>query len=238
MRSSLKTMASISRRLFMFLSGGILLVAALPSTLSASFLKKLPVRTVEKDKFTFDPDRGLIEWQKKKEPYRLIIDGLVRKPRSFSYADIRSFPRVEQTSDLHCVEGWSVKDLRWSGFRFGEVLKRVDPDPDATHVLFHSFGATKSSPRGQNHYIESFPISELLDPEREILLALTLDGRTLPEEHGAPLRLAAPHDLAYKSSKFITRIEFIKNERPGWWTLANPAYPVVARVPESRLRHN
>jgi DMSO/TMAO reductase YedYZ molybdopterin-dependent catalytic subunit len=236
MSSSMKVIGVFTRRFFMRLTGGMLLMAAIPSALSAYFVKKLPVRTVEKDTFTFDPDKGLIEWRKNKEPYRLIVDGRVREPRSFSYADIRSFSRIEQISDLHCVEGWSVKDLRWGGFRFEEVLNRVDPDSDSTHVLFHSFGVTKSSPKGQSHYIESFPVSELLDPEREILLALTLNGHTLPEQHGAPLRLVAPHDLAYKSSKFITRIEFINRERPGWWTLANPAYPTVARVPKSRLR--
>jgi DMSO/TMAO reductase YedYZ molybdopterin-dependent catalytic subunit len=50
------------------------------------------------------------------------------------------------------------------------------------------------------------------------------------------LRLIAPYDLAYKSIKFVTRIEFTQKARPGWWTLANPIYPMEARVPNSRLR--
>jgi DMSO/TMAO reductase YedYZ molybdopterin-dependent catalytic subunit len=198
-------------------------------------MKSLPVRTVEEDTFKFDPVNGLIEWKKKKGPYRLIVDGLVKKPRSFSYADITSFPRVEQMSDFHCVEGWSVMDLKWGGFRFKEILNRIEPNGDATHVLFHSFGTTGSSPKGQSHYIESLPLSELLDPERKIILALTMYERPLPEENGGPLRLIAPYDLGYKSIKFISRIEFIKGERPGWWTLANPIYPIVARVPKARL---
>jgi DMSO/TMAO reductase YedYZ molybdopterin-dependent catalytic subunit len=103
-------------------------------------------------------------------------------------------------------------------------------------VLFHSLGTTESTPKGQTHYIESFPLSELLDPDREILLALTLDEKPLPEDNGGPLRLVAPYDLAYKSIKFVSRIEFVKDQRPGWWTLANPIYPMVARVPRNRLR--
>lgn len=208
----------------------------IPSAVAGFFLKILPVRTVEKNRFRFSSTDGLISWENEKEPYRLLVDGLVMKPQSFSYADIESFPRIEQVSDLHCVEGWSVKDLAWGGFRFKEILNRIELKPDAAYVLFHSFGTTEFSPKGQSHYIESFPLAELLDPKREILLALTLDGRPLPEDHGGPLRLISPHDLGYKSIKFISRIEFIKKERPGWWTLANPAYPTVARVPESRLR--
>ena len=115
-------------------------------------------------------------------------------------------------------------------------MNRVAPQKDATHVLFHSLGTTESSPHGQSHYIESFPISELIDVGREILLAHTMDDGPLPEEHGAPLRLITPYDLAYKGIKFISRIEFIKGERPGWWTLANPIYTIEARVPKSRLR--
>jgi DMSO/TMAO reductase YedYZ molybdopterin-dependent catalytic subunit len=58
----------------------------------------------------------------------------------------------------------------------------------------------------------------------------------LPEEHGAPLRLIAPYNLAYKSIKFISRIEFFRGEQPGWWTLANSIYSIEARVPAQRLR--
>jgi DMSO/TMAO reductase YedYZ molybdopterin-dependent catalytic subunit len=225
----------MTRRVFLGLTGGTALMASISSTASGFNIKALPVRTVEKNRFKFDPINGFIEWEKKREPYRLIVDGLVKEPRSFSYADIKSFPQVEQVSDLHCVEGWSVKDLKWGGFRFKELLNKVEPNRDATHLLFHSLGITGSSPKGQSHYIESFPLSELLDPGREILMVLTADNRLLPEENGSPLRLIAPYDLAYKSIKFISRIEFIKGERPGWWTLANPVYPTVARVPKTRL---
>jgi DMSO/TMAO reductase YedYZ molybdopterin-dependent catalytic subunit len=236
MRSAISGFVGMTRRAFLRLTGGTALMASIPSTANSSNIRALPLRTVEKNKFKFDAVSGVIEWEKKKEPYRLIVDGLVKEQRSFSYSEIKSFSRVEQASDFHCVEGWSVNDLKWGGFRFKEIMSRIEPHKDATHVLFHSFGITESSPKGQNHYIESFPISELLDPGRDILMVMTAENRPLPEEHGGPLRLIAPYDLAYKSIKFISRIEFIKGERPGWWTLANPIYAIVARVPASRLR--
>jgi DMSO/TMAO reductase YedYZ molybdopterin-dependent catalytic subunit len=63
-----------------------------------------------------------------------------------------------------------------------------------------------------------------------------MDRKPLPEEYGGPLRLIAPYDLGYKSIKFVSRIEFIKGARPGWWTLANPIYTIEARVQKNRLR--
>lgn len=193
-------------------------------SLYASFVERLLVRTVEQD-FGFDPDQ-----------YRLSVDGLVAQPRSFSLQDLKSFPQIAQVSDFHCVEGWSVQDIRWGGFRFSEIVSRVKASAQASHVIFHSLGKTGFAPKGQNHYTESLPLSELLEPGREMLLAMNMNGRPLPRDHGAPLRLVAPLKLGYKSIKFVTRIEFASEGRPGWWTLANPIYAVEAIVPENRLR--
>ncbi len=212
-------------------------MASIPSSILGFFIQSLPVRTVEKNRFKFNADKGFIEWENgTNKEYRLVVDGLVEKAASFSYSDLRSFPRVEQVSDFHCVEGWSVPDLKWGGFRFKEIFDRVKPRPNASHVLFHSFGSTGSAPQGQSHYIESLPVSDLLDPGMDVLLALAMNGKPLPEDNGGPVRLIAPYDLGYKSIKFISRVEFVKGERPGWWTLANPIYPVKARVPKNRLR--
>jgi DMSO/TMAO reductase YedYZ molybdopterin-dependent catalytic subunit len=227
----------ITRRLILKMTGGMFFMPSFPTSIFDFFVKPLPVRTVEQTRFKFDAGTGFIEWENKpKEEYRLLVDGMVKEARRYSYADLRAFPQVEQISDFHCVEGWSVKDLVWGGFRFKEILNRVDPARETTHVLFHSLGMTGSSPKGQSHYIESMPLEELLDPARDSLLVLAMDRKPLPEQYGGPLRLIAPYDLGYKSIKFVTRIEFVKGSRPGWWTLANPVYTIEARVPQNRLR--
>jgi len=228
---------SFTRRLILKMTGGMFFMPSFAASIFDFFIKPLPVRTVEQTRFKFDAGKGFIEWEgKPREEYRLVVDGMVKEIRRFSYADLRELPQVEQVSDFHCVEGWSVKDLVWGGFRFKEILSRVGPTHEATHVLFHSLGMTGSSPKGQSHYIESLPLEELLDPAKEILLVLTMDQKPLPEQYGSPLRLIAPLDLGYKSIKFVSRIEFVKGERPGWWTLANPIYKIEAKVPQSRLR--
>jgi DMSO/TMAO reductase YedYZ molybdopterin-dependent catalytic subunit len=228
---------NITRRLFFKITGGIIFMAGVPSSMYAFFIDRLPERTVEKGNFRFNTDTAQIEWEGgKKEQYQLVVNGLVKEEKGFSYEELKSFPQVDQVSDFHCVEGWSVKDIKWGGFRFKEIISRVEPLPKATHIVFQSFGKTGSAPKGQDHYIESFPISELLEPEREIILVLRMNNNPLPEEHGAPLRLIAPYDLAYKSIKFISGIEFFRGEQPGWWTLANPIYSIEARVPAHRLR--
>lgn len=227
-----------TRRRFLTVSALIALLASLPSKLWAYFVGRLGVRTVEKDTFSFDGTSHSIVWKKssEREPYVLRVEGLIKNRLTISYRELTDLPQVDQTSDFHCVEGWSVKDILWSGVRFGEIVERAQPLPEAKFVVFHALGETESEPQGLNHYIESLPLSHLLDPGKECLLALRMDNSPLPHDHGAPLRVIAPYDLAYKSIKFVYKIEFVDKEKPGWWTLANPIYPVNAPVPASRLR--
>lgn len=227
----------LTRRSFLLAAGEILLMTGIPHALYAWFVDKLLVRTVESEAFKFNPRTGSIKWAGgREEKYRLLVDGLVKEPAGYSYQDLKAFSQVEQVSDFHCVEGWSVPDIKWGGFRFSEIVRRNQSAAQATHIVFHALGKTSSSPKGQSHYIESLSIKELLNPENRILLALNMNGQPLSEEHGAPLRLVVPSKYGYKSIKFVTRIEFVRQERPGWWTLANPVYSTTAEVPAGRLR--
>lgn len=228
----------IGRRLFLRVVAAVAVLPCIPSPVRAFLEDRFPIRTVEKDTFRFDAATGSVvsAQGKKVTPYVLTVDGLVRTPLRLSYEDLRALPPVTQTSDFHCVEGWSVHDVKWEGFRFVEIVTRARPLPEAAHVLFHSLGETTSRPAGQAHYIEWVALKDLLNVATECLLALDMDGKSLTHDHGAPLRLVIPHSLGYKSIKYVTRIEFIREARPGWWTLANPVYPAVAPVPPHRLR--
>ena len=228
-----------TRRAFLKAAGALVFLGAFPGRVWAFFLSQFQTRTVEKENFRFDSKSGQVVWEgKREEPYELLVDGEVETPARFSYKDLRGFAQIQQTSDFHCVEGWSVADVRWGGFRISEVLNRVKRKPGADYLVFHALGETEDKPQGRGHYLESYPVKELLDPQKEGLLAVDLDGKPLIHERGAPHRLVVPHDLGYKGIKYITRLEFAKKREAGWWTLANPIYPVDAPVPANRLRKN
>jgi DMSO/TMAO reductase YedYZ molybdopterin-dependent catalytic subunit len=229
---------NLGRRILLKTAGVFAVLIAVPSTLWAFFTDKLGIRTVEKDTFDFEYASKSIFWKikKEREPYCLIIGGLVKNKIQLTFRELIKLPQCTQTSDFHCVEGWSVKDIQWGGIRFEEIVKVAKPTPEAKYVIFHSLGETEDPPQGQYNYVECFALNHLLDPKKECLLAHTMDGKPLPHDHGAPLRVIAPYDMGYKNIKFVYRIDFAKEERPGWWTLANPIYPINAPVPVSRLR--
>jgi len=232
----------LSRRTFLGVLAALAATAGawawglLPACARAVIAERFPTRTVERPEFGFDSARGEVVWSDgRREGYVLTLDGLVSEPVRLSYGDLRALPQVRRTADFHCVEGWSVTDAVWGGVEFRDLFARVALLPTARFAVFHSLGHTEQVD-GLTHYVESLPLVDLLNPELGALLALDLEGAPLPDQRGAPARVVSPFDLAYKSIKFVTRVEFSAEAVPGWWTRANPVYPIHAPVEKSRLR--
>ncbi|MBI5017557.1 MAG: molybdopterin-dependent oxidoreductase [Deltaproteobacteria bacterium] len=171
-----------------------------------------PVRTVDPQ----DLSALLARW-------RLAIDGLVDRPRTYSFPELLELPLTDQVTDFHCVEGWSVDDVPWTGVGLGLVLDRARVRPGATHVNLHTAGGK---------YNESLPLAVAREPRT--LLAYGAVGRTLPLDHGFPLRAVIPRLLGYKNAKHVERIELSDRPLSGFWVAAG--YPYGGEVPAARLR--
>jgi DMSO/TMAO reductase YedYZ molybdopterin-dependent catalytic subunit len=135
------------------------------------------------------------------------IDGLVRVPLSLDWAAFSALPleRVRTGGDLHCVTRWSKLDNDWHGFRAADLLALADPLPMARFAVLH----------GEGGYTANVPLAALRDPAA--LLATGADGNPLAPEHGAPLRAVIPALYAWKSVKWLLRIEVLAEDRPGFW---------------------
>ena len=131
--------------------------------------------------------------------------GLVDHPLTLSYADVLALPRVQVTSDFHCVTRWSTLDNHWEGVSFRELLRRTKPTDEARYVTFHCDGS----------YTANLPLS-VLDND-DVLLAFARNGEPLTPEHGYPLRAIVPKRYAWKSAKWLRGIEFMAHDRAGFW---------------------
>jgi hypothetical protein len=157
------------------------------------------------------------------DSWRLDVDGLVARPVRLRFQDLMCLARQDQITDLHCVEGWSVEDIPWNGIHYSELASLVDPLSTATHATLHCQTGV---------YTESVPL-EILQEQRS-LLAYGVAGSTLPVKHGFPLRLVIPRLYAYKSAKYIARIELTDHRVDGFWEQRGYSYD--AEVPQGRLR--
>ncbi|HEY3462353.1 MAG TPA: molybdopterin-dependent oxidoreductase [Gaiellaceae bacterium] len=138
--------------------------------------------------------------------WRLRIGGLVEQPVSLTYDELRSLPRAEQVSTFHCVTGWSVKNVHWAGVRIRDVLARAKP---------HSAGHALQFTSMEVPYIDYLTLrqAELHD----VMLAYEMDGKPLPREHGAPVRLVIPEMYGYKNVKWLQGIDVVADAGQGYW---------------------
>jgi DMSO/TMAO reductase YedYZ molybdopterin-dependent catalytic subunit len=140
--------------------------------------------------------------------WRLEIDGLVQQKLSLSYDELRALPRAHQVTDFHCVTGWTVRNVRWTGVRLSEIFGRSRPFPEAHALQFVS---------AEVPYIDYLSMEQSL--LKEVMLAYEMDGRPLLREHGAPLRLVIPEMYGYKGVKWLNRINLVPTEGSGYWEL-------------------
>jgi DMSO/TMAO reductase YedYZ molybdopterin-dependent catalytic subunit len=138
--------------------------------------------------------------------WRLEITGLVRKPRTLTYADLLALPRAEQISTFHCVTGWTVKDVHWAGVRFGHLLALAEPLPAARAIRFVSM---------EEPYTDSLTLPQATLPDA--MLAYELDGKPLTRAHGSPARVVIPEMYGYKGVKWLNRIELVASQPTGYW---------------------
>jgi DMSO/TMAO reductase YedYZ molybdopterin-dependent catalytic subunit len=128
--------------------------------------------------------------------WRLVVDGLVTKPASFSLTDLRRLPSRTQITHQACEEGWSFI-AEWAGVPLSALLDVVWARPEARWVVFYPF----------DEFWDSIDIAEARHPQT--LLAYSMNGGDLTTGHGAPLRLRVPRQLGYKSIKYLSRITLV-----------------------------
>jgi DMSO/TMAO reductase YedYZ molybdopterin-dependent catalytic subunit len=131
--------------------------------------------------------------------------GLVEQEVVWTWEEFLRLPRVEITSDVHCVTHWSLLDSRWEGVHICELLKHVRIKPEAIAVMVHA----------DPDYTTNLLLKELIDDDA--LLALKHNGRDLEPDHGGPCRLVVPKLYFWKSAKWVRAFEFMDVNAPGFW---------------------
>ncbi len=138
--------------------------------------------------------------------YRLSVGGLVARPATLSFADLSALPQTRLVRDFHCVTGWQVLDVTWTGVRLSSLLDRVGVAASATSVRFRSFDGT---------YTESMTLEQAR--REDVIVALSLGGTPVSHDHGGPVRMYSASMYGYKSTKWLSAIEVTSQLTPGYW---------------------
>jgi DMSO/TMAO reductase YedYZ molybdopterin-dependent catalytic subunit len=124
----------------------------------------------------------------------------------WSWDELLALPQETPTVDLHCVTRWSKLKTSWQGVSLDTVL--ADIDTAADFAMVHSYGG----------YTTNVPLEDLLDGQAWIVHKF--EGEDLPFEHGGPARMIVPHLYFWKSAKWVSGMQLMLQDEPGFWETA------------------
>ena len=140
-----------------------------------------------------------------RERWRFTVTGAVEHPVTLDWAELQALPRQETVCDIHCVTRWSRYDNVFAGVPVSLLLRRAGVRADARFALVHA----------EQGFTTNLPLEDLDRPAN--LLALSHNGEPLTPEHGGPVRLLVPHLYFWKSAKWVTGLELLEEDYPGFW---------------------
>ena len=154
------------------------------------------------------------------DPWSVTVEGEVEKPGTYTLEDIlKPHTPEERIYRLRCVEAWSMV-IPWSGIPLADIIKRFKPTSRAKYVQFQTIYDPDNLP-GQKRrtldwpYVEGLRMDEAMNPLT--LMVTGLYGKDLPNQNGAPLRLAVPWKYGFKSIKSIVKMRFVEKIPPTTW---------------------
>ena len=139
------------------------------------------------------------------DTWTLQVYGQVEEPVELDWDAFLALAQKAEIEDFHCVTQWSRLNVGWEGVPASVVLDLARPKPDARFVMLHC----------ADGYSTNVDITAVRQPD--VLFAHRQDGAPLAVAHGAPVRLVVPARYGWKSAKWVTGVELMSDDAPGYW---------------------
>jgi DMSO/TMAO reductase YedYZ molybdopterin-dependent catalytic subunit len=133
-----------------------------------------------------------LQWGKFAD-WRLSIEGTVERPGLYSLNDLKRFQARSQITRHTCEEGWTAI-AQWTGVPLSRVLLAAGIKRSACCVCLYAY----------DDMVDSIDMLDAFHPQA--ILAYGMNGRDLPLQHGAPVRLRVETQIGYKSVKYLQRL--------------------------------
>ncbi|WEW56224.1 oxidoreductase molybdopterin-binding-domain-containing protein [Emydomyces testavorans] len=167
------------------------------------------------------------------------VVGEVKRPLSLTLNQLKyEFPQHEVTCALQCAGNrrhtmrtrlkevcgvdWkdgAVMNCTWKGPRLRDILRRADVRSEYAvqgplHVAFASFQAVCED---DDYYAGSVELWRAMQPDKEVILALEMNGETLRPDYGYPVRVILPGIIGARWVKWLDRISVQKTESSNYY---------------------
>lgn len=139
------------------------------------------------------------------EPYKVMVSMSCAGNRRMGMKEFN--PEVQGNS-------WyigAVGNVEYTGILITDLLKELGFDLEHLrdkHLIAESMDVDVLG----KHYEVSVPMSMVLDPRNEVILAYQMNGEDLPLEHGYPLRLVVPGTVGVRNAKWVKALTISDEE--------------------------
>ncbi|HEV2005867.1 MAG TPA: molybdopterin-dependent oxidoreductase [Candidatus Limnocylindrales bacterium] len=175
-------------------------IPALPTGADLSIPGLTPI-VVPNDKF-YRIDTALIPPNVDVTTWKLKVTGMVDHAVELTYDELVQLPIIEQYVTIACVSNYVGGDLvgntAWRGVPLRTVLSMAGVQAGATQLVGRSVDG----------FTVGMPTAWVMDESRTPMIAIGMNGKPLPREHGYPARLIVPGLYGYVSAtKWLTELQ-------------------------------
>jgi len=158
-------------------------------------------------------DTALLVPQVDPANWQLRVHGMVEREIVITFDELLKKPLLEDYVTLCCVsnpvDGPYISNAKWLGASLASLVRSARPLRGADQLLSTS----------SDGFTAGSPLSVVLDSGRDSLVAVAMNGTTLPTEHGFPARLVVPGLYGYVSAcKWVVDLEVTTFAKAaGYW---------------------
>lgn len=154
--------------------------------------------------------------------WHLTVDGDVDHPYTLNYQELLALPMQRQYESMMCISnevgGEYMSNALWEGVRLIDLLERAGVKSGALKIVFYA----------TDDYSDSIHLDKALEPTT--LLAVRMNGATLPQGHGFPVRMLVPGIYGMKHCKWLTHIQVVTQDYQGYWQERGWSDPAPIRL--------
>ena len=166
--------------------------------------------------------KNVIDPNVRERDWSLTVQGRVERDLVLTLDDLRALPSVTRPSTLMCISnpvgGDLIGNSEWTGVKLADLLALAGPLSGAGELVL----------RGEDNYVDSFPIDEAL--REGTIVAYLQNGEPLQPRHGFPARVLVPGIYGMKNVKWVRSIEIVEQDVQGYWQTRGWSDAAVVRT--------